>query len=129
MENQNKKPYGLRLDNDVIECIKHYADAENITESAFITNAIKAYCAQIRHQRSGGLYMTVPNPQAFQATAEQKAAALEILTSTAHKLALNNGCLTFGVSELAAYAADRLYRDNNELKAIFKVNFEIDKNF
>lgn len=122
-----KKALSMRLNANAVYRMKYYCSQLDKSEADFIENALNYYCDFLRLQRMGGMSLTLPNPQSFIATKEEKEKAITIISEAANSLTKNNNSLGFGLHHIAGYAAERLFTDTAERKAEFNENMASDK--
>ena len=124
---KEKKALSVRIDERAVYRMKYYCSQLDKSEADFIECAINAYCDFLKLQRMGGMSLTLPNPQNFIASTEEKEKAVSIISDAANSLTNNNSGLTFGLHHIAGYAAERLFTDTAEQKAEFNENMVSDK--
>ena len=116
-----KKALNVRIHDETVDRLKYYCAELRESEADFMAAAIEHYCDELRHQRSGGMSLSIPNPQNFIASEEQKTKAIEILSMAADQIIKEcGGSLEFGLHYITGYAVQRLCMDNAEQKEDFK---------
>ena len=116
-----KKALNVRIHEDVVDRLKYYAQELRISEADFMAAAIEHYCDELRNQRNGGMSLSIPNPQFFVASEEQKTRAVEILSTAADQLLKEcGGSLEFGLHYITGYAVQRFCMDAEQNKEDFR---------
>ena len=92
-----KKALNVRIDENTVNRMKYYCAELGKSEADFMAAAIESYCNALRLERSGGMSLTIPNPQTVTASADSKSEALAILSKAAHDLTKNESGLEFGL--------------------------------
>ena len=121
-----KKMFSTRLDLDVLDKLAHYSFASGTPMADFVSAAIMEKCEKEQILRSGGMMMTIPNPQFIRHNGEQAAIVVGVLSDSAKALSDNNPGLGFGLHKIAAFAQERLYQDSDAQKKIFAKNLAED---
>lgn len=121
-----KKAITARVEETAIARMKAFCSELGQSEADFLTDAITYYCDAVRHERSGGMSLTIPNPQFSIADDESKEKAVAILSKAAAELTENNAGLEFGMHYIAGFALERLFRDTEAQKKAFSEQLKAD---
>lgn len=112
----------MQLDVDVLKKLNLYAELDNKSQSDFINelldNALNNYFLML----TGGMVLTVPNPQFYHI---DKSSALEKLALIKHVAdECNSANIPTGIYALTNYLKTRIFYDNESQREMFKNNLE-----
>lgn len=118
----SKKVLSVRIDEEIIEKMNYFCGVASVSQAEFVASAITEACAKARFLRQGGAVITVPNPQNFQFTKENAESIFEAIHNVANYTTKVNPSLDAGLNDIVAFYSQRLFKDSDEQKEIYKIN-------
>lgn len=110
------------IDDSTAERLNYYSMATGIKAKELVDIALNYYFNALRNERSGGLTLTIPNPNNYYyPTAVYKRDAVRSLEDAAFLTGTN-----YGIDKIAEWAKQRLLLDSAEQQKEFKKNFRRD---
>ncbi|MBP3339405.1 MAG: hypothetical protein J6L69_08380 [Lachnospiraceae bacterium] len=113
----------IKLDEDLIEDMKVYAEAEGKTQVDFMNEIFADALTSYRVKKSGGAVFTVPNPQFYHITEADAKKAVEDCMNLAIKLSNKN--IHVGLGATANFLETRFFVDTPDLREKFQSNAKI----
>lgn len=118
----NTENITLQLDTDVLEKLDLYAKFDNKSKNDFINELLDSALNNYFLVNTGGLVLTVPNPQFYHI---DKAEALEKLALIKHTaIKCNYANIPTGMYALVNYLKARILHDSDKQRELFKNNLE-----
>lgn len=118
----------VRISADLVDTIRIYAEAENKAFSDMASDLLADALNKYFIERSGGAFLTLPNPQ-FNSELDKKKAEefVVILNEAAAKLRELNTGISFPLERIAAFFEYRLFLDEPEQINTFRSNMLMDE--
>ena len=116
----------IRIDEDVLETIKAYAEVENDTMTGFLNRLLKDALSEYFLERSGGAVMRLPNPQLDQVDVKRYEEALELLSVATVKISSMGISMIPLLHNALAFYSQRLFADLPDEVERFKKNLIVD---
>ena len=113
----------VQLNADTLEKINLLAESNNQSQSDFINELLANALNQFLLVQTGGLILTVPNPQFYHIEKESALACIEDIIRSSK--ACNQANIPNGLLAFAEYLKARLFADSQERKEFFKNNLEM----
>lgn len=117
-----RKSLNVRVDEDVIAKMNYFCGVLSMSQSDFVENAILGACEKVQFLRSGGAFITVPNPQNFRYTEEQADSIISALSNIANYVTTTNTSIDAGLNDIVAFYVQRLKKDTEDQREIHKNN-------
>ena len=112
----------VQLDADVLEKLNLYAELDNKSQSDFINELLDSALNNYFLMLTGGMVLTVPNPQFYHIDECKAMEKLALLKSVANELNLAN--IPTGLYALVNYLNTRLFEDSQSQRELFKSAIE-----
>lgn len=117
-----KKSLNVRVDEEIIAKMNYFCGVLSMSQSDFVASAILGACEKIQFLRSGGAFITVPNPQNFSYKQEDADSIISALSNIANYVTEKNPSLDGGLNDIVAFYVQRLKKDTEDQKEIHKNN-------
>jgi len=110
----------LQLNADVIKKLNLYAELDKKSQSDLINELLDSALNNYFLMRTGGMVLTVPNPQFYHINKDKAKAGIDQILETACYCTHAN--LHTGMLAVANFMETRLFIDNESVKERFKNN-------
>jgi hypothetical protein len=112
----------IQLDADVLEKLNLYAKLDNKTQNDFINNILDNALNNYFLMLTGGMVLTVPNPQHYHIDKNKALEKLSLIKQVADEC--NSANIPTGIYALANYLKARIFDDSESQRELFKSNLE-----
>ena len=122
----NNKYTTIRINEETLETIKTYSEAENKSMTDFLNNLLSDALSEYFLKRSGGAVMTIPNPQIEVFNSNDYKEALNILSDAVSKIDSLDVHITPLLYNILMFFNQRLFYELPEDAEKFKSNMIVD---
>ena len=116
----------IRIDTEILAKIKMYSEIEGKTQTDFLGELLEESLESYFLKRSGGMVLTIPNPQNFIVDLEKAKEVLSILASAADDIRRLNANIPVPLYGILAYLEQRLFYELPEDVEQFRKNLILD---
>lgn len=126
------KNISFKVNESELKRLNYYKDTTEGGKTIiadFVKSAIIEKCERVNHLRAGGYSITVPNPDNFIITDEEKEKTMQVLTQAVADLSRTNGVVGGYLTEIIAYLQFHFYTMSDKQRKVFENNFSNDLEF
>ncbi|MBS4843121.1 MAG: hypothetical protein KH073_20035 [Clostridium sp.] len=132
MGEKKYKNINVKVDEKLVERVNYYRTLEEngvMSQADFVIKALDEKCQRIKRLRSGGMILSIPNPDMFIKSESQKHEILKVLAECSINLKKINPGLSFGIDEIMIYAKQHMFEMTNKQQQELQENFYSDLKF
>lgn len=118
-----EKTITYKLSEKDLAKLNYYRGRRAISQSEFSAIAVNEKFNNERLLRSGGMILTIPNPNFYNLTEEQRIKIIKTLSNCVNELNNITPYADMGLSEILSYAQARLLKDDEKRRNELKENY------
>lgn len=118
-----EKTITYKLSEKDLSKLNYYRGHKAISQSEFSAIAVNEKFNNERLLRSGGMILTIPNPNFYNLTEGQRIKIIQTLSNCVNELNNITPYADMGLSEILSYAQTRLLKDDEKRKNELKENY------
>jgi len=124
------KSVNFKLEKSRLDKINYYRstqEAGRVSQADFFISSVLEKCEMIRHQRAGGMVLTVPNPNVDKTTDNEKAKVMSVLDNAIKELQKTDVTVAADcLGELVEFLDFHFYKISDQQKKSFDAKFIVD---